>query len=65
MRHVAAGFTFDGSLAGNYRLDPARGGGALYDVGCYAVSACLWAVGAGLPTEVSARRRTARRVSTW
>jgi xylose dehydrogenase (NAD/NADP) len=55
VRHVAAGFTFDGSLAGNYRLDPARGGGALYDVGCYAVSACLWAVGEGLPAEVTAR----------
>jgi predicted dehydrogenase len=55
VRHVTAGFTFDGKLAGNYRLDPALGGGALYDVGCYAVSACLWAVGAGLPTEVTAR----------
>ena len=55
VRHVAAGFTFDGHLDGNYRLDPSRGGGALYDVGCYAVSACLWAVASGLPTEVSAR----------
>jgi predicted dehydrogenase len=55
VQHVAAGFTFDGKLAGNYRLDPARGGGAVYDVGCYAVSACLWAVGAGLPATVSAR----------
>jgi predicted dehydrogenase len=55
VRHVTAGFTFDGSLAGNYRLDVERGGGALYDVGCYAVSACLWAVGAGLPEEVAAR----------
>ena len=55
VRHVAAGFTFDGSLAGNYRLDPGRGGGALYDVGCYAVSACLWGVGEGLPSEVVAR----------
>ncbi|GAC1440518.1 MAG: Gfo/Idh/MocA family oxidoreductase [Mycobacteriales bacterium] len=54
VRHVAAGFTFDGSLAGNYRLDPARGGGALYDVGCYAVSACLWALGQGLPRDVAA-----------
>ncbi|MDT7536866.1 MAG: hypothetical protein QOI82_451 [Actinomycetota bacterium] len=53
--HVAAGFTFDADLAGNYRLDPARGGGALYDVGCYAVSACLWAVRSGLPSTVSAR----------
>lgn len=55
VRHVAAGFTFDGQLEGNYRLEPARGGGALYDVGCYAVSACLWAVGEGLPAEVAAR----------
>ncbi len=55
VRHVSAGFTFAGDLAGNYRLDPTRGGGALYDVGCYAVSACLWAVGRGLPDEVVAR----------
>ncbi len=37
VRHVSAGFTFAGNLAGNYRLEPTRGGGALYDVGCYAV----------------------------
>ncbi|MGI8537860.1 MAG: Gfo/Idh/MocA family protein [Mycobacteriales bacterium] len=54
VRHVAAGFTFAGQLEDNYRLEPARGGGALYDVGCYAVSACLWAVGQGLPDEVVA-----------
>ena len=29
-------FTFAGVPDDNYRLDPARGGGALYDVGCYA-----------------------------
>ena len=57
VRHVSAGFTFAGVGAGNYRLDPAKGGGALYDVGCYAVSACLWAVGEGLPTEVVAQSR--------
>ncbi len=59
VRHVAAGFCFagdfDGELAGNYRLEPERGGGALYDVGHYAVSACLWAVGRGLPQDVVAR----------
>jgi D-xylose 1-dehydrogenase (NADP+, D-xylono-1,5-lactone-forming) len=55
VRHVAAGFTFAGQLDGNYRLEAGRGGGALYDVGCYAVSACLWAVGRGLPDEVVAR----------
>jgi predicted dehydrogenase len=58
VRHVAAGFTFDGRLEGNYRLEPGRGGGALYDVGCYAVSACLWAVGQGLPVDVVARSQT-------
>jgi predicted dehydrogenase len=55
VRHVAAGFAFAGQLEGNYRLEVARGGGALYDVGCYAVSACLWAVGRGLPDEVVGR----------
>jgi predicted dehydrogenase len=55
VRHVAAGFRFDGSLEGNYRLDRGRGGGALYDVGCYAVSACLWAVAQGAPEDVVAR----------
>lgn len=54
VEHVTAGFTFGGVPDGNYRLDPARGGGAMYDVGCYAVSACLWAVGRGLPAEVTA-----------
>ena len=55
VQHVSAGFTFAGQLAGNYRLEVARGGGALYDVGCYAVSACLWAVGRGLPDVVAAQ----------
>ena len=54
VRHVSAGFTFGGQLDGNYRLDPTRGGGALYDVGCYAVSACLWSIDRGLPNTVSA-----------
>ncbi len=57
VRHVAAGFTFDGRLDGNYRLEPARGGGALYDVGCYAVSAALWAFGGAPVGEVVARQR--------
>jgi len=57
VRHVAAGFTFDGRLDGNYRLDPSRGGGALYDVGCYAVSAALWAFGGAPVRDVAARQR--------
>ena len=56
VRHVSAGFTFDGKLTGNYRLEVARGGGALYDVGCYAVSAALWAFGSS-PHEVVARQQ--------
>ena len=31
-------FTFGPVAAGNYRLDPAMGGGALLDVGCYGVN---------------------------
>jgi xylose dehydrogenase (NAD/NADP) len=57
VQHVSAGFGFDGGdlLTGNYRLEPARGGGAAYDVGHYAVSAVLWAIGRGLPSDVSVR----------
>lgn len=64
-RQVSTGFTFGGVPAGNYRLEPARGGGALYDVGCYAVSAALWAFaatpaasgagGVALPIDLVAR----------
>ena len=46
-REVRAWFTFPGVPADNYRLDPARGGGALLDVGCYTVAAALAALGAG------------------
>jgi predicted dehydrogenase len=44
-REVTAWFTFEGVPAQNYRLDPGRGGGALLDVGCYAVGAALAALG--------------------
>ena len=54
VRYVSAGFTFAGVAEGNYRLDPAKGGGALYDVGCYALSAVLWAFGTR-PHTVSAK----------
>ncbi len=56
VRQVDAGFSFSGVAPGNYRLDPARGGGAAYDVGCYAVSAALWALGPG-PWQVRAWSR--------
>ena len=55
-RSVEAWFTFPGVPADNYRLDPARGGGALLDVGCYTVAAALTALGVGevdAPAEAS------------
>ncbi|MEP6464009.1 MAG: Gfo/Idh/MocA family oxidoreductase [Frankiaceae bacterium] len=55
VRHVAAAFAFDGVADGNYRMNPALGGGALYDVGCYAVSAALWAFRDRPPVDVAAR----------
>ena len=42
---VQAALCFGGVPADNYRMDPQLGGGALYDVGCYAVSAAGWALG--------------------
>ena len=36
---IASGFTFDLDRPNDVRLDPALGGGSLWDVGCYAVSA--------------------------
>ena len=54
VRYLTAGFTFPGVPEGNYRLDPAKGGGALYDVGCYVASAAVWAFGSP-PREVTAR----------
>jgi predicted dehydrogenase len=48
---------FDGGLPAtdNYRWEPVLGGGALYDVGCYAIAGALWAFGWQQPTEVIAR----------
>jgi predicted dehydrogenase len=55
VRQVETEFSFDGGddprMAGNFRLDPGRGGGALYDVGCYAISAAHLALGPVLAVE--------------
>ena len=40
--HINAGFTHSMDFAGNYRADPALGGGMLLDLGCYPVAAALW-----------------------
>jgi xylose dehydrogenase (NAD/NADP) len=55
VRHVTSVFTFDGVPAGNYRLNPEKGGGALYDIGHYALSGATWAFGR-LPYEVVAKQ---------
>ncbi len=48
---VESWFTFSGVPHDNYRLDPARGGGALLDVGCYAVAGALAILGDDVATS--------------
>jgi predicted dehydrogenase len=55
VEHVEGGFCFSGVPASDYRMSAAYGGGASLDVGCYPVSAALWA--AGPVRLVSARSR--------
>jgi len=55
-REVRAWFTFPGVPVDNYRLDPTRGGGALLDVGCYAVAAALASLGVGEVTVLHAQQ---------
>jgi D-xylose 1-dehydrogenase (NADP+, D-xylono-1,5-lactone-forming) len=52
---VSGTFTFEGVAPGNYRLDPARGGGAMLDVGCYPLAAAAWATSAAELTLQGAR----------
>jgi predicted dehydrogenase len=49
--HARAALSFSMPLAGNIRLDPALHGGALMDLGCYAISALR--ILAGEPSRVS------------
>lgn len=50
---------YDGSDKGNWRLDPARGGGAMYDMGVYSLNGARYAVGRE-PLAVSAKQEIAR-----
>ncbi|MCK7478148.1 MAG: Gfo/Idh/MocA family oxidoreductase [Candidatus Moduliflexus flocculans] len=57
VRSVHSSFTFRfGRDGANYRWSPARGGGALYDVGCYTLSAARLVFGAE-PVSAFARAR--------
>ena len=51
LRSISAGFSYAQSRASDVRLDASLGGGSLWDVGCYAVSAVRLVAGAE-PTEV-------------
>ena len=53
--HVQATFGFTAKDPNDIRLQAALGGGALLDVGCYAVSAARWILGE--PVEVAASGR--------
>ena len=44
-RSIWASFGFPLDAPGNYRLDPAMGGGALLDVGTYTISLARWILG--------------------
>jgi predicted dehydrogenase len=61
LQQVEAEFSFegpeDGALADHYRLDPERGGGGLYDVGCYAISAAHLALGPDLRVASAGARK--------
>ncbi len=51
LRTIASGFTYQQSRSPDVRLDPALGGGSLWDVGCYPVSVVRLAAGQE-PVEV-------------
>lgn len=55
LRLVKMDFSFDIDRT-DWRLDPARGGGALYDLGCYGINIARYFTGAE-PTEIIARAR--------
>ena len=62
LRLIRSSFSFP-IAPGDWRLDPARGGGALWDVGCYGVSTARFFAGAE-PVNVARRPISARRAST-
>jgi predicted dehydrogenase len=57
LRLILSGFTYPRSRAADVRLDPALGGGCLWDVGCYPVSVAQYLAGAP-PVRVSGSKQT-------
>jgi predicted dehydrogenase len=57
LQSVDSAFTFPADLRGTFRAEPARGGGALLDVGCYQVHLWIALMGADAPIEITATRR--------
>ena len=62
LRHLQGSFTFRLGPSPNIRWNRALGGGALYDIGSYLVSACRWL--AGEPSRVLARAEMRRGVDS-
>lgn len=62
VRSIVSSFTFDGVPADNYRLDPARGGGSLLDVGPYVLRPAATLVHEAWSVERA--KRTANQAGT-
>lgn len=58
IREISSAFTFQGDLTGNYRSDPAMGGGALLDVGCYQAHFWLMLLGESVDFNIEKVERT-------
>jgi predicted dehydrogenase len=52
IQSIESAFTFPGFLDGNYRLDPAKGGGSLFDVGPYLIHSLVALFGPQLKFDV-------------
>lgn len=57
IEHAISRFEGRAPRPGDYRFDPQLGGGALYDVGCYAIAAVLSAFGWDTPHAVESTMR--------
>jgi predicted dehydrogenase len=53
VQHIETAFTFTSEMTDNYRLNPALGGGALLDVGCYQAHAWVALTAGASDLEIS------------